>query len=112
MSEEINDKDKLIGEEETKTKDPFQMSKGDMLKEGQKAMQDPTKAVEGGKSKLAYLLDDGKINNSNKEGKSLGEVAKDKITGFDDAYEKDEDGKTKLDEQGNPIKKKERSTIG
>jgi hypothetical protein len=23
MSEEINDKDKLIGEEETKTKDPF-----------------------------------------------------------------------------------------
>jgi hypothetical protein len=54
--------------------------------------------VEGGKSKLADLLDDGKINNSNKEGKSLGEVAKDKITGFDDAYEKDEDGKTKLDE--------------
>ena len=75
MSEEINDKDKLIGDEKKEGK----MSKEDMMKEGQKALKDPKKALDGGKSKLADFLDDGKINNSNKEGKSLGEVANARI---------------------------------
>ena len=75
------------------------MSKEDMLKEGQKALKDPKKALDGGKSKLADFLDDGKINNSNAAGKTLGEVAKDRITGL-------AGGEETKDADGNVIKKK------
>merc|ERR1711865_1236596 len=95
MTEEINDKDKLIGGEAKKD------GKAELMKEGEAIIRDPKAALANGKSKLADFLDDGKINNSNKEGKSLGEIAKDKITALGGGPEEEE----KKDDDGNVIKK-------
>ena len=51
----------------------------DAKKQALAAIKDPSKAAKEGKGKLADFLDDGKINNSNTKGLSLGEVAKNKI---------------------------------
>merc|ERR1740117_1457166 len=104
MTEDINDKDKLIGSEEKKVGGEEKKDgdvKADMMKEGKAAIKDPKAALENGKSKLADFLDDGKINNSNKEGKSLGEIAKDKITALGGGPEEEE----AKDADGNVIKK-------
>merc|ERR1740117_1266672 len=112
MTEDINDKDKLIGSEEKKVGGEEKKDgdvKADMMKEGKAAIKDPKAALENGKSKLADFLDDGKINNSNKEGKSLGEIAKDKITALGGGPEEEE----AKDGDGDVIKKakKEKSMI-